>query len=49
MGVGIFAPALDEKGNSVAGIQVLERLSRRMYLSIFLICAKKAGHVDRPF
>ena len=35
MGVGIFAPALDEKGNSVAGIQVLERLSRRMYLSIF--------------
>ena len=35
MGVGIFSPALDKKGNSVAGIQVLERLSKRMYLSIF--------------
>ena len=35
MGIGIFSPGLDEKGNSVAGIQVLKRLSRRMYLSIF--------------
>lgn len=35
MGIGIFSPALDSKGNSVAGIQVLERLSKRMYLSIF--------------
>jgi len=35
MGVGIFSPALDAKGNSVAGIQVLKRLSKRMYLSIF--------------
>ena len=35
MGIGIFSPALDSKGNSVAGIQVLKRLSKRMYLSIF--------------
>ena len=35
MGIGIFSPALDAKGNSLAGIQVLERLSQRMYLSIF--------------
>ena len=35
MGVGTFAPALDKKGNSLAGIQILERLSKRMYLSIF--------------
>ena len=35
MGIGIFAPALDAKGNSVAGIQLLERLSKRLYLSIF--------------
>ena len=35
MGVGIFAPSLDEKGNSVAGIQVLKRLSKQAYLSIF--------------
>ena len=35
MGIGIFSPSLDGKGNSIAGIQVLKRLSRRMYLSIF--------------
>lgn len=35
MGIGIFSPGLDAKGNSLAGIQVLERLSKRMYLSIF--------------
>ncbi|MBE6993861.1 MAG: glutaminase A [Ruminococcaceae bacterium] len=35
MGVGIFSPGLDEKGNSVAGIKALEELSQRMYLSIF--------------
>ncbi len=35
MGIGIFSPGLDDKGNSLAGTQVLERLSKRMYLSIF--------------
>ena len=35
MGIGIFAPALDRKGNSVAGIRLLERLSQELYLSIF--------------
>lgn len=35
MGIGIFSPALDLKGNSIAGIQMLERLSRSLYLSIF--------------
>ena len=35
MGIGIFSPGLDAKGNSLAGIQVLQRLSERMYLSIF--------------
>lgn len=35
MGVGIFSPGLDQKGNSLAGIKALEALSRRMYLSIF--------------
>ncbi len=35
MGIGIFSPGLDGKGNSLAGAQVLERLSKRMYLSIF--------------
>ena len=35
MGIGIFSPGLDGKGNSLAGIKVLEELSKRMYLSIF--------------
>lgn len=35
MGIGIFSPGLDSKGNSVAGIKVLEQLGQRMYLSIF--------------
>ena len=35
MGIGIFGPSLDEKGNSIAGIRLLEKLSKRMYLSIF--------------
>lgn len=35
MGIGIFSPALDKKGNSVAGIKALELLSKKLYLSIF--------------
>ena len=35
MGIGIFSPALDRKGNSVAGIHLLEQLSQRLFLSIF--------------
>lgn len=35
MGIGILGPALDEKGNSVAGVKVLEQLSRELDLSIF--------------
>ena len=35
MGIGIYSPALDRKGNSVAGIKMLESLSRELQLSIF--------------
>ena len=35
MGIGLYSPALDSKGNSVAGIKALERLSRELDLSIF--------------
>lgn len=35
MGIGIYAPALDRKGNSAAGIQMLKRLSEQLQLSIF--------------
>ncbi|QOR67065.1 glutaminase A [Cytobacillus suaedae] len=34
-GVGIFGPALDEKGNSIAGIKLLEILSKNYNLSMF--------------
>ena len=35
MGIGIYSPGLDDKGNSIAGIKLLEKLSKRLYLSIF--------------
>lgn len=35
MGIGIYSPALDSKGNSLAGIKALEMLSRSLDLSIF--------------
>ena len=35
MGIGVFAPALDKHGNSVAGVQVLARLSQILDLSIY--------------
>ncbi|RCK10893.1 DUF1507 family protein [Bacillus licheniformis] len=34
-GIGIFGPSLDEKGNSIAGIRLLELLSANYSLSIF--------------
>ena len=35
MGIGIFSPALDSKGNSVAGMRALEILNERIGISIF--------------
>lgn len=35
MGIGVYSPALDGKGNSVAGKKALELLSRNLELSIF--------------
>ena len=35
MGIGIYSPALDKKGNSVAGIKALEVLGEKLDLSIF--------------
>ena len=35
MGIGIYGPALDKKGNSIAGIKVLESLSERYKINIF--------------
>ncbi|MFQ9247902.1 MAG: glutaminase A [Clostridium paraputrificum] len=35
MGIGVYDPALDKKGNSLAGIHVLKDLSEELDLSIF--------------
>ncbi len=35
MGIGVFGPALDRKGNSIAGLKVLEALSKKLELSIY--------------
>lgn len=35
MGIGIYSPALDRKGNSIAGIKALEQLSKGLDLSVF--------------
>lgn len=35
MGIGVIGPSLDDKGNSIGGIKVLEELSRELDLSIF--------------
>ncbi|WP_280769121.1 glutaminase A [Salipaludibacillus daqingensis] len=34
-GIGIYGPSLDEKGNSIAGMKLLESLSHRYDLNIF--------------
>ena len=35
MGIGVYAPALDRHGNSVAGVHALAQLSRELDLSIY--------------
>lgn len=35
MGIGIYGPSLDEKGNSVAGLRALEYLSHTLHLHAF--------------
>lgn len=35
MGIGVIGPSLDQKGNSIGGIRVLEELSKEFDLSIF--------------
>lgn len=35
MGIGVYGPALDEKGNSIGGIQILKELSQKLDLDIY--------------
>lgn len=34
-GIGIYGPSLDERGNSIAGLKLIEELSKELDLSIF--------------
>ena len=35
MGIGVYGPALDKRGNSIAGVKMLEDLSHKLDLNIF--------------
>ena len=35
MGIGIYGPSLDEKGNSIAGIEMLQYVSEKLNLHMF--------------
>lgn len=35
MGIGVYGPALNEKGNSIAGVKLLQHLSNQLQLNIF--------------
>ena len=35
MGIGVYSPSLDKKGNSIAGVRALAALSRELDLSVF--------------
>lgn len=35
MGIGVWGPSLNEKGNSIGGIKMLEYLSKKLDLSLF--------------
>lgn len=40
MGIAVYGPALDQRGNSVAGMRLLEYLSRKLSLHYFAGCGR---------
>ncbi len=46
-GLGVFSPALDEKGNSVRGIQACKRLSRDFGLHLFNVARSTSSSILR--
>ncbi len=44
MGIGVFSPLLDAKGNSVRGVKACERLSRELGLHLFAV--KDPGRME---
>ncbi len=45
MGIGVFSPLLDVRGNSVRGVKVCEELSQRLGLHLFE-CQGKGGNKE---
>ena len=46
-GIGVFSPALDEKGNSVRGIEACRRLSRDFSLHLFNVARSTSATILR--
>ncbi len=49
LGVGVFSPPLDDRGNSVRGVRVCEELSRSLDLHIFNHARRGPSPVRRTF
>lgn len=49
LGIGVFSPPLDERGNSCRGVQVCEELSRRFNLHLFDTHQTSAAIVRRTY
>jgi len=49
MGIGVFSPPLDERGNSLRGIKVCEDLSLRFGLNMFDVALNPTPSVRRQF
>ena len=45
-GIGVYGPALDQKGNSVAGVEMLQYLSEQMDLNIFGSAANRNRNIN---
>lgn len=46
MGIGVFSPSLDEKGNCIAGRPLLQHLSRELKLHIFDMSSKMEIEIE---
>jgi glutaminase len=49
LGIGVFSPPLDDRGNSVRGVRVCEELSRSLDLHIFKHARRGPSPVRRTF
>jgi glutaminase len=49
LGIGVFSPPLDSRGNSVRGVRVCEELSRSLDLHVFKHARRGASPIRRTF